>query len=212
MGKPTLYGTPLSTFVRTTRMALAEKDVDYGHVDVGVLDGACRQAENCARNPFGKVPVFDHDGLRLYETTAIIRYIDQAFDGPQLTPPGLHDQARMNQIIGIHDSHGYNSLILDTVAYYFFADFVGGQDEERLKKGKEIGSICLAEYERIMGDGPYMAGDTISLADLYIAPSYFYVSLTPAAAELLGSRDRLHAWWQRMGERASVKATEPQLG
>ena len=57
-----------------------------------------------------------------------------------------------------------------------------------------------------------MAGDGISLADLYVVPTYFYVSLTPAADELLGPHDKLRAWWQKMSERESVSATEPQLG
>ncbi len=50
--KPTVYGSPLSTFVRCTRMALIEKGVDYDLVDVGVLDGECRGVEHLARNPF----------------------------------------------------------------------------------------------------------------------------------------------------------------
>ncbi len=56
MAKPIVYGTPLSTYVRTTRMTLLEKGVDYDHVDVGVLDGECKGPEHVARNPFGKVP------------------------------------------------------------------------------------------------------------------------------------------------------------
>jgi glutathione S-transferase len=211
MAKPTLYGTPLSTFVRTARMALAEKGVDYDHVDVGVLDGECRQPEHLARHPFGKVPVLDHDGLRIYETSAVARYIDEAFDGPGLTPDDLHARTRMNQAIAIHDSYGYDSLILDTVAYYLFADFVGGRDDARLARGMETGATCLAEYERLLGDGPYIGGDRVSLGDLYLAPSYFYVTLSPAADELLGPHHRLAAWWDRMSARDATKATAPSF-
>ena len=118
----------------------------------------------------------------------------------------------MNQIIGIHDSHGYNGMIVDTVAYFFFPDFIGGQDDARLTNGKEVAATCLSEYERLMGDSPYLAGDSISLADLYLVPSYFYVSMTPVADDLLGPREKLRAWWESMSARESVGATEPQLG
>ena len=47
MAKPIVYGTPLSTYVRTTRMALMEKGVDYDLVDVGVLDAECKGPEHC---------------------------------------------------------------------------------------------------------------------------------------------------------------------
>jgi glutathione S-transferase len=212
MAKPTLYGSPLSTYVRATRLTLAEKGVDYDHVDVGVLDGECHQAEHLARNPFGKVPAFEHDGVMMYETSAITRYIDRAFDGPSLTPSSAVDEARMNQIIGIHDSQGYGATIGDTVAYFFFPDFVGGQDDARLAQGKETLATVLSEYERLMGDSPYMAGENISLADLYMVPPYFYLSLTPVADELLGPHEKLRGWWDRMSARESVGATEPQLG
>jgi len=212
MAKPTVYGSPLSTYVRATRLTLAEKGVDYDHVDVGVLDGECRQAAHSVRNPFGKVPAFEHDGVMMYETSAITRYIDQAFDGPSLTPSTARDQARMNQIIGIHDSHGYNAVIAGTVAYFFFPDFIGGQDDARLAEGKAMSATCLSEYERLMGDDPYLAGENMSLADLYIVPPYFYLSLTPVADELLGPREKLRAWWDRISARESVGATEPQLG
>ena len=211
MSKPIVFGTPLSTFVRTTRMVLMEKGVDYEHVDVGVLDGECHSPEHLARNPFGKVPVFEHDGLTLYETNAIVRYIDQVFEGSGLSPSDAKARARMNQIMSIHDSFGYSSIVLDVVAYYFFADFVGGQNEDRLVKGKQLASICLSEYERLMGESPYLAGYAVGLADFYIVPTYHYLSLTPAAEELLGPRELLAEWWGRMSERESVRATEPQF-
>ena len=211
MAKPIVYGTPLSTYVRTTRMALMEKGVDYDLVDVGVLDAECKGPEHCTRNPFGKVPAFEHDGFQMYETNAIVRYIDEVFDGPSLTPDAARARARMNQAMSIHDYNGYDSMVLDVVAYYFFADFVGGQDDARLAAGKERAALCLGEFERLMGDGPYIAGDEVSLADLYIAPSYFYVTMTPAADELLDPRSGLAAWWQRMTARDSTQATAPSF-
>ena len=212
MAKPIVYGTPLSTYVRTTRMTLLEKGVDYDHVDVGVLDGECKGPEHVARNPFGKVPAVEHDGFLFYETGAIVRYIDQVFPDPPLAPAEPRARAGMNQVISIHDYHGYDSIILDVVAYFFFADFVGGQDEDRLARGKERAALCLSEWERIMGEGGFLAGDDLSLADLYVAPSIFYLSLTPVADELLSPHPRFQEWWAAISTRDSMKATEPDLG
>ena len=86
MSAPVIYGTPFSTYVRSVRMALQEKGVDYKHVDVSVLGGEQKQPAHLARNPFGTVPAFEHDGLMLYETNAVVRYVDQVFPDPSLTP------------------------------------------------------------------------------------------------------------------------------
>ena len=66
MSKMTLWGFDGSTYVRTVKMLLAEKGyTDFEQVQVNVLAGEPRSAEHLARHPFGKVPVLDHDGMRM---------------------------------------------------------------------------------------------------------------------------------------------------
>ena len=86
MPNPTLYGAAYSVYVRAVRMALAEKGVAYTLVPVDVFAPGGPSAEYLARQPFGKIPAFEHDGFRLYEAGAITRYVDEAFDGPPLQP------------------------------------------------------------------------------------------------------------------------------
>ena len=76
-----LYGTPLSPYVRTARMALAEKGVGYTLKPVDLKDPAYRRL-----HPYARLPAMEHGRLRLFETAAITRYIDEAFDGPTLQP------------------------------------------------------------------------------------------------------------------------------
>ena len=76
-----LYGFDGSTYVRTVRMLLAEKNAHYKQVPVNVLKGEPRQPEHMARHPFGRVPVFDHDGFRIIETGAIASYLDEGAAG-----------------------------------------------------------------------------------------------------------------------------------
>src|SRR6185295_6637409 len=108
---PIVYGTEFSTYVRSVRMAFEEKGAAYELHDVSVLKGEQKQAAHLARNPFGTVPAFAHDGLEVYETSPILRYIDQVFPGAALTPEDPKQRARMNQIISIVDYHGYASII-----------------------------------------------------------------------------------------------------
>jgi glutathione S-transferase len=68
MAAPVVYGPAYSTYTRTARLALEEKGVDYKLEEVDILSGAAQSPAHLARQPFGKVPAFEHDGFRLYET------------------------------------------------------------------------------------------------------------------------------------------------
>src|ERR1700733_9707841 len=83
--------------------------------------------EHLQRHPFGKVPVLDHDGMRLLETSAIVRYLNDVLPGTSLVPATATDRARMDMVIGVVDSYGYPSLIGGVAAYHLFPDFVGGK-------------------------------------------------------------------------------------
>ena len=101
----------------------------YRIVDVDMLKGAHKLPEHVARHPFGRVPVIDHDGFRLYETTAITRYIDELFPGEKLQPTDVKSRARMNQVIGIVDAYAYDAIIVGLVMQRFVAPLVGGRTD-----------------------------------------------------------------------------------
>src|SRR4051812_29719585 len=108
MARPIVYGPAGSTYVWSTRLALAEKGVAHELVDVPY--GANREEPHLSRHPFGKAPAFEHDGFSLYETQAILRYIDEGFPVSPLQPTDLHQFARMNQIMGIVDAYAWPSI------------------------------------------------------------------------------------------------------
>ncbi|MEE2979988.1 MAG: hypothetical protein VYA71_00395 [Pseudomonadota bacterium] len=56
------------------------------------------------RHPFLKIPTFEHDGFRLFEATAIMRYVNEVFDGPALMPVTAEGCDRVNQISSVLDS------------------------------------------------------------------------------------------------------------
>lgn len=213
MAVPIIYGTPFSTYVRTVRMALEEKHAAYELVDVSVLDGEQKQPAHLARNPFGTVPAFEHDGVTLYETSAIARYVDQAFEGATLTPDDPRQRAHMNQIISVIDYHGYRSIILQVVAPRLFGPLVppDADKEAIVAAGRPTAELCLSEFERMMGDAPYLAGGSLSLADLYLVPVVHYMMMTDDKV-LLDRFPGLTRWWRSMNERPSVTKTAPQLG
>jgi glutathione S-transferase len=68
MADPVLYGLSRSVYTRIVRLALEEKGVRYTLAEVEIFGPGGVPAEHRARQPFGRIPAFDHDGFVLYET------------------------------------------------------------------------------------------------------------------------------------------------
>src|SRR5215469_1352632 len=94
----TLHGFRYSVYVRIARLVLAEKGVAYASVEVNPF-AANVPAEYLALHPFRRVPTLVYGDFALYETCAITRYVDEAFDGPALQPRDTRARARMAQVI-----------------------------------------------------------------------------------------------------------------
>jgi glutathione S-transferase len=211
MSDLTLWGFDGSTYVRTVKMVLAEKNfTQFRQVPVNVLKGEPKSAEHLERHPFGKVPVLDHDGLRILETSAIARYLNRILPGKSLVPDDPRDAARMDMIIGLIDSYGYGALMGGVSAYHLFPDFVGGKSDALHEGGLKTGRRFIELAMTTKGDSPFIAGE-LSLADLYLAPIAFYLSLTPdkdALFDVPGFAD----WWANIQALESFKSTQPNLG
>jgi glutathione S-transferase len=209
MMKPILYGASYSVYVRSARLALAEKGVDYDLVEVDVFAPDGPPAEHLARQPFGKIPAFEHDGFRLYEAGAIIRYVDEAFPGPALQPADPRARARMNQVTSIIDSYAYPNLV-----WGVFVERVSGPARGRPTDAAKLAAAlpkcetCLDALVALMGD--FLAGAQLTLADLHAAPMFDYFLQTQEGTEMLARRPALAQWWQRMRGRQSMLASAPK--
>ena len=207
MNKPNLYGPAFSTYCRTVRMALVEKGVDYNLIEVDFLQGPM-PAEQLERQPFGKVPAFEHDGFDLYETSVISRYIDETFDGPALQPDNVQPRARMNQIISVLDNYTYPCTVMQLVIQRLVMPMLGNQpDETAIAEALPEIDKCMGILMELRGNNTYLAGSRVSLADLHFAPIYDYFQSTPESVAILNKYPGLVDWWSHMSERESVQNT-----
>jgi glutathione S-transferase len=207
----TLWGFDGSTYVRTIKMLFAEKGfTQFDQVQLNVLAGEPKTPDHLKRHPFGKVPVLDHDGIRILETSAIARYLNDVLRGPSLIPANPKDRARMDMTVGIVDSYGYGALVGGIAAYHLFPDFVGGKNEDMRQGGIDNGRRVIELAMKIRGSSPFIAGE-LSLADLFLAPIAFYVSLTPDK-DAVFNVDGFPDWWAKIQTLRSFQDTQPKLG
>ena len=208
MARPIVYGPAGSTYVWSTRLALAEKGVAHELVEVGFDEH--RQEPHLARHPFAKVPAFEHDGFALYETQAILRYIDEGFPVAPLQPTDLHQFARMSQIMGIVDAYIYPSIAGGILYNRILAPRLGlPVDEAAVAAALPRARLCLAEIARLMGEQPYLVGERVSLADLMVIPLLYYFSRLPEGEAAIAEQPSLRPWIARMEGRQSFQVTKP---
>lgn len=210
--RPTVFGASYSVYVRAVRLVLHEKGVAYDQVDVDVFAPSGPPAAHFERHPFGRIPAFEHDGFRLYESSAIERYIDAAFDGPPLQPSEPRAQARMNQALSVLDSYAYRTLVWDVFVERIRAPAQGrATDEARIAAALPRAETCLRALADIGGDGPLLAGPTLTLADLHAVPMFVYFRMAPEGAAMIARHPRLAAWLDAMMGRPGVAATRSPL-
>jgi glutathione S-transferase len=199
-----LYGAAYSVYVRIARLTLAEKGVPYRLVEVDILgDGAAREA-HLPRQPFGKIPAFEHGAIRLYETSAICRYIDEAFPGPSLQPATPLARARMMQAISILDRYAYRPLVWDIFVERVMKPNEGGEaDEAKIAAALPVARTCLRALNDLVQDAPWIAGGELSLADLHAAPIIGYFLQAPEG-RMLSDQPRLARWWPALAARQSM--------
>jgi glutathione S-transferase len=208
--EPTLYGAAYSVYVRAARVALQEKGVAYRLLPVDVFSEEGVPAVHLERHPFGRIPAFEYRGFRLYEASAITRYVDEAFAGPPLQPRSPEGRARVNQVISILDSYAYRLLVWDIYVERVAAPKRNRvSDEARIQAALPRARICLTALEQIMGEGPFLIGPGLTLADLHAAPMFAYFEQAPEGQALLESHDSVRTWWEMMATRASVMSTVP---
>lgn len=206
-----LHGYQYSVYSWIARLALHEKGVAYDWMEVNPFADDI-PASYLAMHPFRRVPTLTHAGFVLYETGAITRYVDEAFEGPKLQPVEPKERARCNQIISIVDSYAYWPLVRQVFSHGVFRPRMNrAVDESELQRGLEAAPKVLAALESTAGEGPCLCGNQLSLADIHLAPMVGYFVLADEGRALLQEYPRLGQWWSELSNRSTFVATTPRL-
>ena len=197
MPEPVVYGFPRSTFVNIVRLVLTHKDVPYLFHD---LESVMGKPEHLALHPFNRVPIFEHGDFTVYETSAIISYIDEAFEGPRLTPPGVRARARMSQWVSAVNSYYYHYMIYHvTHERLVFPELGIASDEKVVAHAMPKVELGLGVIERELAHGEdYLLGSELTLTDFYLLPSTFAFSLTNEGKSLYPKFPAFSRWRERM--------------
>jgi glutathione S-transferase len=202
-----VHSIPGSPFGRAVLIALEEKSAPYRVCPVAPVN--LRAAPHLARHPFGRVPVLEHGDFHLYETQAILRYLDRVLPQPPLTPAAPRAAARMDQLMNVNDWYLFHGVANVIAFQRIVAPRLMGRtpDEAAIAAALPRARQVLGGLAGLLGTQPYFAGDAVTLADVLLAPQLDFLQQTPEWHALGAPHENLRRWLDRMNARASLAAT-----
>lgn len=203
-----LHGYRYSVYSRIARLVLLSKNVEHQTIEVDPFAELSRAY--LMLHPFGRVPVLTHGAFKLFETSAITRYVDRAFEGRPLQPEGAAALARMDQVIAVIDAYAYWPMVRQVSSHAFFRPLLGEQSSrEEVDTGLEASRKVLSFLEEVAGEGEVLAGRHLNLADCHLAPMIDYFVRADEGRAALSSHIALQRWWDRVSAMDILKATDP---
>ncbi|KAJ7495023.1 glutathione S-transferase [Mycena latifolia] len=190
-------------------LVLAEKRIPFEHVLM--KRGESKTPEFLAKHPFGQVPVIDDDGFIVYESRAICRYLAEKYadQGTPLIPTTLKDKALFEQAASIEFANFTPPATKVGIEVLFKSVQSLPIDEAVLAQGLSELSAKLDVYEVILGKQKYLAGNELTLADLF---HLYYASVFDGEGgiDIMTTKGpNVARWWKDLIQRpAWVKLRE----
>ena len=197
MADITIFGFPQSSFVHITRLVLAHKEVPYTFID---LEPDMGSPKHLALHPFDRVPILQHGDFTLYETSAIVAYLEELFPTPTLQPRTAKGRALMNQWISAVNSYYYPYMIYHVGHERNVFPRLGiPSDEKVVAHALPKIEVGLQVMERQLSHGQgFLLGDEVTLADYYLLPSTYSFGRHNEGQTMYASFPAVQAWRERM--------------
>ena len=200
MSKLRLIQSEVCPYAQRTHMCLLEKSLKFEVIEI---DLSKKPAWFEEISPYSKVPVLQHDSLKLYESSIINEYLEERFREPSLLPNRPADRA-------------FARIWIDFDNVKFVPTFYRVLLEQEPLKQQRLIDDMIAQFEYIESDGLsdnrngiYWFGKRISLVDIAIYPHFERLSVLKyyRNIEIPPSCTKLLEWLDAMRERTSAQKT-----
>lgn len=204
----TVYGAPLSPFVRKLRLCLIEKGLDY---ELEVIMPFGQPDWYRELNPLGRIPAFSDGDVKLADSSVICQYLEERYpELPSLYGENAEQRARVRWLEKYAD---YELAPLCTFSVFrnrvLKASMGQPCDEQKVQETLQQALPSHFDYlQNSLGDAPYFLGEQLSMADLALACQL--INMEHGGETLDASRwPKLAAHYQRIKSRTSVQQLLP---
>jgi glutathione S-transferase len=198
-----LHCTLTSTFSRRIRIALLEKGIGHELAIVNFSAGENKSAQYLAMNPYGRVPTLQHDDFTLYESSAIIRYLEALQPQPALFPQDIKARALVDMHMKLCDVE----LTRHAGTIIFPKRFLTQDkwDEKAFEQARIPIQRHLMILGHDLGNREFLVGTRFTAADLVYMPHLHFLHLMEVEVP-----SNVKAWADRLLTRPSALATVPE--
>ncbi|KAF5349755.1 hypothetical protein D9758_010192 [Tetrapyrgos nigripes] len=207
-----LYGSPVASCTLRVAVVLYEKKIPFELYPIDLQKGEHKVPTYLEKQPFGQVPLLDDDGFVVFESRAICRYLEAKYpnQGPKLVPASsdLKATALFEQAASIETANFDSFAGKVAVEGYIKPQFFNlPKNQVVYDEAAKTLSAKLDAYEKILSRQKYLAGDELTLADLYHLP--FGTNVAAAGCDLLTSKGpNVTRWWKDISSRESWTAVK----
>ena len=207
----TLYYGSGSPYAWRVQLALEHKGLAYERKLLSFANQDTRKPEFLALNPRHRVPTITDGDFTLYESNAIVEYLDEAYpaQGRPLFPGDVRNRALVRRLIGEIDNYTYEAT--EAVIAYAFYTKPEVRDPAKLAEGKQAVRDEYAMYSKVMR-GDFLAGE-LSAADFALYPHVAFMKRCEVKLTDLDSDGMLtpeiRAWKSRMEALPYLEKTIP---
>ena len=157
-----------------TRIALNLKELEYEQVSINLTKSGGEQfgSDYSTINPQNLVPTLMDGGLKIYQSMAIMEYLEEAFPEPSLFPTDLSGRTRVRALANMIscDIHPLNNLR----ARLYLVNEMEVTDDNRRTWIEHWIQLGFQAYEKMLADsedtGSYSYGDRPTMADACLIP------------------------------------------
>src|SRR5580704_16473785 len=170
-----LHYHPLSTYSRRVLIAFAEKQIPHELIVVDMAARRHREQPYLSLNPYGRVPTLEEDGLVLFESTAILNYLEATQPLPALAPT----DARGGALVDMHMKLCDLQFTRQAGAIVFSKRFLPKErwDAGAMADAKSQIEKHLAIVERALAGKSYLVAEQFTVADISYAPFLEFLPL-----------------------------------
>lgn len=196
-----LYHLPLSANSRRVWIALLEKGIHFEQVLLK-LDGDQLQPEFLEINPFHHIPVLEDDGFIVFESLAILDYLEAKYPIPSLLPtePKPLATVRMVEMVTL------NELLPATIPLNAKVMGLANINSQKLDAANQKIVTVLRFLESLLNDYPYLGNNSLTRADIVAGTIVIHL---PFLGFPVDEYPKLKIWIERLMSREAWATTQP---
>lgn len=156
--------------MRRTELVLVEKGINYELVNLSRSDGDLKSEAHLSRNARGRVPVLEEGTITLYESQAIVEYLEERFPLPALVPTDIVARAHMR--IEEMECVLYFTEALVKIGRNIFMTPKDKRDPEKVANALTSATVEVKKFDARAAarGGPFVMGEKLSRADFTWLP------------------------------------------